>query len=400
MSSRMLFSDVYKIHNLLLLVALFWGNCHAKTSPNCVSYCGNIDIRHPFRVKGDPENCGNKKYELDCEHNRPVLHLFASGKYYVHEINYDDYSIRLVDVGLQQGNCSSLPLYSLSDLNFTTPNSDATPYSLMLNDVRSVKLKGPFDLKWYWGWEIAVALWVDCEMPVEISPFYTDRKTSASSCIGKNFFFILVLGKEEIFLLFVRDKLISFGCAGSVQNSKLEYGFELSWLSILCEQCQGDCFPVWPSYHTVACYKYCNKFLENRSFRCRLEIFYHEYVASPLKITGFILGARTLSGFLGLFALLIYKFRRRNWSVFDTIECFLQSQNNLMPIRYSYSEVKKMTKGFKDKLGEGGYGSVYKGKLRSGSVAAIKVLGKSKANGQEFINEVATIGRIHHVNVV
>ncbi|KAH7529401.1 hypothetical protein FEM48_Zijuj05G0180300 [Ziziphus jujuba var. spinosa] len=59
-----------------------------------------------------------------------------------------------------------------------------------------------------------------------------------------------------------------------------------------------------------------------------------------------------------------------------------------------------MTKGFKDKLGEGGYGSVYKGKLRSGCFVAIKMLEKSKANGQEFINEVSTIGRIHHVNVV
>jgi serine/threonine protein kinase len=28
------------------------------------------------------------------------------------------------------------------------------------------------------------------------------------------------------------------------------------------------------------------------------------------------------------------------------------------------------------------------------------MLGKSKANGQDFINEVATIGRIHHVNAV
>ena len=86
--------------------------------------------------------------------------------------------------------------------------------------------------------------------------------------------------------------------------------------------------------------------------------------------------------------------------MYDVIEEFLQSQNNLMPIRYSFSQIRKMAKGFKDKLGEGGYGSVYKGKLRSGHLVAIKMLGKSKANGQEFINEVATIGRIHHENVV
>ncbi|KAI8537259.1 hypothetical protein RHMOL_Rhmol09G0009800 [Rhododendron molle] len=59
-----------------------------------------------------------------------------------------------------------------------------------------------------------------------------------------------------------------------------------------------------------------------------------------------------------------------------------------------------MTNGFKDKLGEGGYGSVYKGKLRSAPPVAVKMLSKPKANRQEFINEVATIGRIHHVNVV
>jgi hypothetical protein len=86
--------------------------------------------------------------------------------------------------------------------------------------------------------------------------------------------------------------------------------------------------------------------------------------------------------------------------MYDDVEEFLQSHNNLMPIRYSYSEVKKMTKSFKDKLGEGGFGTVFKGTLRSGRLVAIKMLGKSKANGQDFISEVATIGRIHHVNVV
>ena len=84
----------------------------------------------------------------------------------------------------------------------------------------------------------------------------------------------------------------------------------------------------------------------------------------------------------------------------DTLEEFLQNHNNLQPIRYSYSEIKKMTDNFQDKLGQGGFGSVYKGKLRSGQIVAVKMLVVSKSNGQDFINEVATIGRIHHVNVV
>ncbi|XP_028075285.1 rust resistance kinase Lr10-like [Camellia sinensis] len=114
--------------------------------------------------------------------------------------------------------------------------------------------------------------------------------------------------------------------------------------------------------------------------------------------TGVILSQRILFALCAL-GFLIQKFRTRHFSMFDSIESYLRSQNHLMPIGYSYSDIKNMTKGFRDKLG-GGYGSVYKGKLRSGHLVAIKVLGKAKANGQEFINEVATIGRIHHVNVV
>ena len=43
---------------------------------------------------------------------------------------------------------------------------------------------------------------------------------------------------------------------------------------------------------------------------------------------------------------------------------------------------------------------MYKGILQSGRIVAVKVLVMSKANGQDFINEIATIGRIHHVNIV
>ncbi|KAF8008289.1 hypothetical protein BT93_K2078 [Corymbia citriodora subsp. variegata] len=97
----------------------------------------------------------------------------------------------------------------------------------------------------------------------------------------------------------------------------------------------------------------------------------------------FIIGAPFVVIFL------IYKYRRRHLAMDKNIEEFLQSHNNFLPIRYSYSNIKKITRNFKHKLGEGGYGSMYKGTLRSGNEVAIKIL-----------NEVATIGRIHHVNVV
>jgi len=112
------------------------------------------------------------------------------------------------------------------------------------------------------------------------------------------------------------------------------------------------------------------------------------------------LAARFLFGMTLFIALLIYKWRKRHWSMFEYIEIFLQQQNNLMPIGYSYKEIKNMARGFKDKLGEGGFGTVFKGNLRSGPCVAIKMLGKAKGNGKDFISEVATIGRIHHLNVV
>ncbi|KAK3404145.1 hypothetical protein EUGRSUZ_K00488 [Eucalyptus grandis] len=98
--------------------------------------------------------------------------------------------------------------------------------------------------------------------------------------------------------------------------------------------------------------------------------------------------------------LLIRKWMGRHLAMDQNVEEFLQSNNNFWPIRYSFSDIKKITSGLKEKLGEGGYGSMYKGRLRSGREVAVKILKKGKSNGQDFISEVATIGRIRHVNVV
>ncbi|KAL4179014.1 hypothetical protein AMTRI_Chr13g117970 [Amborella trichopoda] len=67
---------------------------------------------------------------------------------------------------------------------------------------------------------------------------------------------------------------------------------------------------------------------------------------------------------------------------------------------YSYKDIKKMTNNLTEKLGKGGFESVYKGKLIDGRLIAVKVLVEPKGSDAEFTNEVATIGCIHHINLV
>ncbi|XP_040365034.1 LEAF RUST 10 DISEASE-RESISTANCE LOCUS RECEPTOR-LIKE PROTEIN KINASE-like 2.1 isoform X2 [Rosa chinensis] len=82
------------------------------------------------------------------------------------------------------------------------------------------------------------------------------------------------------------------------------------------------------------------------------------------------------------------------------IEAFIRNHGSLSPKRYHYSDLKEMTNSFEDQIGKGGYGTVYKGKLPNGLVVAVKILSESKGDGEEFINEVASIGRTSHVNIV
>ncbi|XP_027351476.1 LEAF RUST 10 DISEASE-RESISTANCE LOCUS RECEPTOR-LIKE PROTEIN KINASE-like 2.5 [Abrus precatorius] len=93
-------------------------------------------------------------------------------------------------------------------------------------------------------------------------------------------------------------------------------------------------------------------------------------------------------------------FIKRRKFVDDSVEVFMKSYGSLAPKRYSYPEVKRITKTFLNKLGQGGYGVVYKATLSDGRPVAVKVINETMGNGEEFINEVASISRTSHVNIV
>ncbi|MBA0841924.1 hypothetical protein Goarm_001776, partial [Gossypium armourianum] len=69
---------------------------------------------------------------------------------------------------------------------------------------------------------------------------------------------------------------------------------------------------------------------------------------------------------------------------------------------FSYNELKRATNGFKEELGKGSFGAVYKGSLNRGrNLIAVKRLEKLVEEGErEFQAEMRAIGRAHHKNLV
>ncbi|KAL8124723.1 calcium/calmodulin-regulated receptor-like kinase 2 isoform X2 [Apium graveolens] len=69
--------------------------------------------------------------------------------------------------------------------------------------------------------------------------------------------------------------------------------------------------------------------------------------------------------------------------------------------RYPYKDIQKATQNFTTILGQGAFGPVYKAKMPSGDMVAVKVLASDSKQGEkEFQTEVSLLGRLHHRNLV
>ncbi|XVE66645.1 hypothetical protein DITRI_Ditri08aG0095000 [Diplodiscus trichospermus] len=78
-------------------------------------------------------------------------------------------------------------------------------------------------------------------------------------------------------------------------------------------------------------------------------------------------------------------------------------QEGMAPRKFSLVEIAKVTSNFKcEKLGEGGFGAVYKGYLRdSNTHVAVKRISKASRQGiREFASEVNIISRLRHKNLI
>ncbi|KAL0407100.1 UNVERIFIED_CONTAM: putative LRR receptor-like serine/threonine-protein kinase [Sesamum latifolium] len=119
--------------------------------------------------------------------------------------------------------------------------------------------------------------------------------------------------------------------------------------------------------------------------------------------TGLIVGitVAVAAAILLSLAATYYVFRKRKMQKQFEDEVF--SGFDVKPCTFSYAELKTATRDFNvaNKLGEGGFGPVYKGTVEDGRVVAVKQLSVASRQGKnEFLAEIATISAVQHRNLV
>ncbi|KAK7352171.1 hypothetical protein VNO80_17589 [Phaseolus coccineus] len=79
------------------------------------------------------------------------------------------------------------------------------------------------------------------------------------------------------------------------------------------------------------------------------------------------------------------------------------SKGSTAAASFGFRELAAATRGFKEVnlIGEGGFGRVYKGRLSTGELVAVKQLSHDGRQGfQEFVTEVLMLSLLHHSNLV
>ncbi|KAI3886841.1 hypothetical protein MKW98_017193 [Papaver atlanticum] len=337
--------------------------------------CGSqnsIQVRFPFRLKDQqPNHCGYPGFELFCtNNNETIIELPFSGKFLVKSIDYKSQNLEIYD----QNGCIPQRLigFNISDTPFRTQEYGNYTF---LNCSREVANERSYNYK-------------------TISCLSSPSSTYKILCLdsGDSLVGISPAGNCKLLASSIAWPNSYPYSGGKVTINSLN----ISWDELNCGSCEfagGKCG-----------YKNQNSSLPIGCFGIPPSSpSYHKpkgnNIAISLSLAGIFLFILTV-------LIIIIKMHKKTDKEEEEnllmIEQFLESYNALKPMRYSHADIKKITNKFKTKLGQGGYGSVFKGKLPNEIQVAVKILDNAGGshNGEEFINEVGTIGRIHHLNVV
>ncbi|XP_054808112.1 rust resistance kinase Lr10-like isoform X1 [Prosopis cineraria] len=338
---------------LLLILGLSQAIGSWKSCPGPETTCGTLPVRFPFRIKGrQPEQCGYPGFALECSStNHSVLELPGPLKLNVKNIDYRSQTIELYD-----------------------------PSECLFRHVRNLTLlSSPFHFTTHYLYNYT---FFNCSIPKD--------GQLISMCLSSSTYQVYAVDSDDE----IADLPLLF-CRKTFNISSIPYDIfhndatlNLMWSHPKCSHCESK------GTRYRCGFKNMNTSYETACFEVR-----HTGQSNKFVITGSVLGLLLLV--VALFAIdYIYNSYKSQKESQAIIEKFLKDYTALNPTRYSYAEIKRITNQFEDKLGEGSFGTVFKGNISSQFEVAVKILANSEGNGEEFITEVGTMGKVHHVNII
>ncbi|VAH55229.1 unnamed protein product [Triticum turgidum subsp. durum] len=382
--------------------------------------CGRLrNISYPFRRRGDPPGCGSKYYELECSNSHAKIRI-GNAEYYVVGINYNDSSFWAIDTIFDTKRGCLLPCYSYPEGMVDSHGLDILevelfPSACFVNCSRAITKN---------SWYKPVACLSANNSFVYVWAGYCDILHLEHSCgyLAMTPFDGSSILDKQLQNVSIRDKQLQNVSYADIMHLTRK-GFPVSFpvdgrldrLSKIIKECLHNSTSDFRKQVSPA-----NMMSQIRAFfwselqflKClkgshalsTTHIMYVEVraIISAIDIPKFLVVlCRFVLAPLAVLIFLAYTYWKTKITI-DAVEKFLRMQQMIGPMRYVYTDIIAITGHFRDKLGQGGYGSVFKGVLLPGNVhVAIKMLeGSSNCNGEDFISEVSTIGRIHHINVV
>ncbi|XP_050385664.1 rust resistance kinase Lr10-like [Argentina anserina] len=323
--------------------------------PNCGRH--GPAIKFPFSFKDShPENSGYPGFLVSCnEKQETILELPIPVKFAIKKIDYKAQTIQLYD----PEDCLLMKLLQVHNMSIS-------PFHYSEDQMDDITL-------------------FNCSSAGRELPFWSIYPVSCFRGLAYQIYYVSSSSEIEYLPLLSCTKMRSLSSVP--YTSRTTPSLSLEWYEPNCGPCEGKG-------------KICG-LKNNGTTSTEIECLPRKKEGSKTKLvaTGASLGSFLLVLLAGA-AYHVYSSDRKEKQNQLKIERFLGDYRALKPSRYSYADIKRITDQFKDKLGQGAYGTVYKGKLSSECFVAVKVLNNTKGDGEEFVNEVGTMGHIHHVNVV
>ncbi|WCJ41396.1 hypothetical protein M5689_022267 [Euphorbia peplus] len=236
---------------LFILLVMFQTCMTADTVHRPASACGGTNISYPFTLLTDPISCGDDQYKLSCENNITVLHLVNGGKYHVQAINYDNFTIRLVDASVDKDDCSSIPSFPLTTTYGFGFQDPYTSYTYQQKpDGQDVFLfySEPEDEREDERLPAEMITFIKCQSPVN-SSVYLDTSPYIKSLLPHSYVHVGELkgydlrdgcSLEMVSLMLPRRDSKNRNNSSFIEvHREVAFGFELSWHNVYCRRCSS-----------------------------------------------------------------------------------------------------------------------------------------------------------------